>query len=78
MNKRLLWVVMASLAVVACGKKEEPKAAAPVAAVNAEEKILNIYNWPDYVAQDMVSKLCGNGFTQRGSITVTPTPSRYA
>lgn len=57
MNKRLLWVVMASLAVVACGKKEEPAAVAPApaAVVNAEEKVLNVYNWPDYVAQDMIA-----------------------
>ena len=57
MNKRLLWIVMASLAVVACGKKEEPAAVtpAPAAVVNAEEKVLNVYNWPDYVAQDMIA-----------------------
>jgi len=57
MNKRLLWVVMASLAVVACGKKEEPAAVAPApaAVVNAEEKVLNVYNWPDYIAQDMIA-----------------------
>ena len=57
MNKRLLWVVMASLAVVAGGKKEEPAAVAPAhaAVVNAEEKVLNVYNWPDYVAQDMIA-----------------------
>ena len=44
MNKRLLWIVMASLAVVACGKKEEPAAVAPApaAVVNAEEKVLNV------------------------------------
>jgi len=57
MNKRFLWVVMASLAVVACGKKEEPAAVAPApaAVVNAEEKVLNVYNWPDYIAQDMIA-----------------------
>jgi hypothetical protein len=48
-------------ALVACGKKEEPVAAAPAApaaaAAPAEEKVLNIYNWPDYIAKDMVANL---------------------
>ena len=30
-------------------------ASAPVAAVNTEEKLLNVYNWPDYIAADMVA-----------------------
>jgi putrescine transport system substrate-binding protein len=34
-------------------------------AVNAEEKVLNIYNWPDYIAQDMVAN-----FTQETGIKV--------
>jgi putrescine transport system substrate-binding protein len=55
MNKRLLLVVLACTAVVACGKKEAAQAPAPAAAVNAEEKVLNVYNWPDYVAQDMIA-----------------------
>ena len=45
-------------ALVACGKKQEPVAAAPAApaaAAPAEEKVLNIYNWPDYIAKDMVA-----------------------
>ena len=56
MNKSLvLAAIIAAAALSACGKKEEPKTAAPVAAVNAEEKVLNVYNWPDYVAQDMIA-----------------------
>ncbi len=53
---------VATLALTACGKKEEaPVAASPAAPVtaaapaNAEEKVLNIYHWPDYIAKDMVS-----------------------
>lgn len=53
---------VATLALTACGKKEEaPAAASPAAPVtaaapaNAEEKVLNIYHWPDYIAKDMVS-----------------------
>jgi putrescine transport system substrate-binding protein len=55
MNKRLLWVALACLSVAACGKKEEPKAPVAVPAVAAEEKILNVYNWPDYIAADMIA-----------------------
>ena len=55
MMHRFPLVLLAALALAACGKKEEPKAAAPVAAVNTEEKVLNIYNWPDYVAQDLIA-----------------------
>lgn len=64
--KKLLWsFAFSSVALVACGKKEDapvavvpaPAASAPAPAqvVNAEEKILNIYNWPDYIAKDMVA-----------------------
>ena len=56
MMQRFSLVLLAALAVAACGKKEEPPApAAPAAAVNTEEKVLNIYNWPDYVAQDLIA-----------------------
>ena len=55
--------VLVVAALAACGKKEDaPVAVAPVAsapvsapAAPAEEKILNIYNWPDYIAKDMVA-----------------------
>ena len=55
MMHRFSLVLLAALALAACGKKEEPKAAAPAAAVNTEEKVLNIYNWPDYVAPDLIA-----------------------
>lgn len=65
MKKHLgYWAFSAMLvaALTACGKKEEaPAAAAPAAAasapapVAAEEKVLNVYNWPDYVAKDMIA-----------------------
>jgi putrescine transport system substrate-binding protein len=57
MNKRFLLTALCALTLVACGKKEEtpqaPVAAAPPG--NTEEKVLNIYNWPDYITQDMVA-----------------------
>ena len=59
MFKKQIWLVgLSVLVLVACGRKSEPpvmtsSAAAP--ALAAEEKILNIYNWPDYIAKDMVA-----------------------
>ncbi len=56
----------ASVAMLAaCGKKDEPPVAvAPVAPAasavlaaptNTEEKVLNIYNWPDYVPEGLIA-----------------------
>ena len=65
MKKYLLPFALSALVLAACGKKEEapmPATApvavtvAPVAApVNTEEKILNIYNWPDYIPEGMIA-----------------------
>ena len=70
MQKNFWIIASLGLALSACGKKEEavpaaaskpaisiaPAASAAAPAVaNAEEKILNIYNWPDYIAKDMVA-----------------------
>lgn len=68
MMKKYLWSFALSAVVLAgCGKKEEPPApvaapapvasapAAPAVAVNTEEKVLNIYNWPDYVPEGMIA-----------------------
>jgi putrescine transport system substrate-binding protein len=67
MNKHLWSLVLSALALVACGKKEEaPKAVvASAPAASAEEKVLNVYNWPDYIAQDMVAN-----FTRETGIKV--------
>jgi putrescine transport system substrate-binding protein len=61
MQKRvLLMAAIAAAALAACGKKEESAvqapAAEPAAAAPAEEKVLNIYNWPDYIPEGMVAK----------------------
>ena len=65
MMKKQSWsFVVLALALGACGKKEVLPASAVVPAVyssaqesvaSKEEKILNIYNWPDYIAKDMVA-----------------------
>jgi putrescine transport system substrate-binding protein len=64
MNKYLWSFALTAVALAACGKKEEapvaapaaaPVASAPAAPVNTEEKVLNIYNWPDYVPEGMIA-----------------------
>ena len=71
MKKHVLALAISAVLLAACGKKEEAApaaapAAAPVAAAPAEpakpagpvfddEKVLNIYNWPDYIPEGMVA-----------------------
>lgn len=64
MMKKYLWSFALSAIVLAgCGKKEElpapvaaPVASAPATApVNTEEKVLNIYNWADYIPDGMIA-----------------------
>jgi len=65
MRKFLCSFALSALLLASCGKKEEPPvaviASAPVAsapaqgAVNTEEKLLNIYNWPDYIPDGMIA-----------------------
>ncbi|HEX5756891.1 MAG TPA: extracellular solute-binding protein, partial [Arenimonas sp.] len=55
MKPRLTAVLIAAALSVACSRSEpeaEPVAAAP--AVD-EERVLNIYNWSDYIAEDTVA-----------------------
>ncbi|NCT98229.1 MAG: extracellular solute-binding protein [Comamonadaceae bacterium] len=69
MKKHVLVLAMAAVMVAACGKKEEPAPApapAPVATAPApapapagpvldDEKVLNVYNWPDYITESMLA-----------------------
>lgn len=71
MKKQVLALAISAILLAACGKKEEAPAApaAPVAAAPApaaepakpagpvfdDEKVLNIYNWPDYVPEGMIA-----------------------
>lgn len=67
MKKQVLALAISAVLLAACGKKEEPAAApaapAPVAAAPAApagpvydaEKVLNIYNWPDYIPEGMIA-----------------------
>lgn len=64
MKKLVLVTALSATLLAACGKKEEPVAVAPAPSpvasapalpVNAEEKVLNIYNWPDYIPEGMIA-----------------------
>jgi putrescine transport system substrate-binding protein len=52
-----LLVAALAITVAACGGKKEEgdKAAAEPKAPAAEEKVLNVYNWSDYIAEDTIS-----------------------
>ena len=66
MKLRLLTLAIAGLMLVACGKKEAETPGATAAAPDAEEKVLNIYNWSDYIAPDTIAK-----FEKETGISVT-------
>ena len=60
MKRKTLILALSMIALTACGKKEEVAPAVSAvptvpAVVNAEEKVLNIYNWADYISSDMVA-----------------------
>ena len=62
MNKYLWCFSLCTAALMGCGQKDQSKAvnvagaaSASAAAASAEEKVLNIYHWPDYIAKDMVA-----------------------
>jgi putrescine transport system substrate-binding protein len=57
MNRSLRAVlcgIFVTVALAACGKKEKPPAQAPAATVASEEKLLNLYIWNDYLAEDTI------------------------
>jgi len=57
MRNTLLVVAMSAFMLVACGKKEEAAVSAPAgpSVVLDDTKVLNIYNWPDYVPEGMIA-----------------------
>jgi putrescine transport system substrate-binding protein len=54
MKLKLLGLAVTVLVLASCGKKEGDSA--PVAAAAEEEKVLNVYNWSDYIAPDTLAK----------------------
>jgi putrescine transport system substrate-binding protein len=57
MRNTLLVAAMSAFILVACGKKEEAAVTAPAgpSIVLDDAKVLNIYNWPDYVPEGMIA-----------------------
>ena len=60
MKKIYIAIPCLILVLVACNKRDEYPLAADVASLsktsaNTEEKVLNIYNWPDYIPEGMVA-----------------------
>lgn len=54
MKLKLLGLALTALVLASCGKKDgATDAAAPAA---EEEKVLNVYNWSDYIAPDTLAK----------------------
>src|SRR5690606_39184863 len=49
-----LAVASMALLVTACGKKEEAQQGQASGAAGQEEKILHVYNWSDYIAEDTI------------------------
>ncbi|MBL8271164.1 polyamine ABC transporter substrate-binding protein [Steroidobacter sp.] len=61
-----LAVTSIALAVAACGKKEEAQQSQAPGAAAAEEKVLHVYNWSDYIAEDTIKN-----FEDKTGIKVT-------
>ena len=60
MKKLVLLMALSAGLLAACDKKEVPVALTPplvaeAPPVNTEEKVLNIYNWPDYIPEGMIA-----------------------
>lgn len=55
-----------ALAVAACGKKEDAKPAQQTGAAGGEEKVLHVFNWSDYIAEDTIPN-----FEKQSGIKVT-------
>jgi putrescine transport system substrate-binding protein len=64
--RTVLTAVAIALAVAACGKKEGAQQAQQPGAAAQEEKVLHVYNWSDYVAEDTVPN-----FEKQSGIKVT-------
>jgi len=55
MSKRILLTLLLTISLASCGKKEQASTAGSPNEVPSEEKVLNVYNWPDYIAKDMLA-----------------------
>jgi len=70
MKRRLMGLMIAGVLLAACGKPAgdaaTPQAGTPAPAPGAEEPVLNVYNWSDYIAEDTLAN-----FTKETGIKVT-------
>ncbi|HET9445099.1 MAG TPA: polyamine ABC transporter substrate-binding protein [Steroidobacteraceae bacterium] len=64
--RTILTAAAVMLAVAACGKKESAEQAQQPGAAAQEEKVLHVFNWSDYIAEDTVSN-----FEKQTGIKVT-------
>jgi putrescine transport system substrate-binding protein len=67
-NKLRVALTATAVAVVlaACGKKEEAQQTQQAAAAGEEEKVLHVFNWSDYIAEDTIKN-----FEEKTGIKVT-------
>ncbi|MBB6095770.1 putrescine transport system substrate-binding protein [Povalibacter uvarum] len=67
-NKLRVALTATAVAVVlaACGKKEEAQQGPQAAAAGEEEKVLHVFNWSDYIAEDTIKN-----FEEKTGIKVT-------
>jgi putrescine transport system substrate-binding protein len=61
-----LTVSAMALILAACGKKEEAQQTGQAASAAEEEKVLHVYNWSDYIAEDTIKN-----FEAQTGISVT-------
>ena len=56
LKKHVFALAAVAALLAACGQKEEQAAASAgtEAVASTEEKVLNIYNWPDYISESMI------------------------
>lgn len=68
MKRRLIGLMIAGVLLAACGKQTQAPAsnAGTTAPKAEEEKVLNVYNWSDYIAEDTLEN-----FTKETGIKVT-------
>jgi putrescine transport system substrate-binding protein len=64
--RTVLTAAAITLAVAACGKKDESQQAQQPGAAAQEEKVLHVFNWSDYIAEDTVPN-----FEKQSGIKVT-------
>ncbi|MGH8108503.1 MAG: polyamine ABC transporter substrate-binding protein [Arenimonas sp.] len=55
MKLRLLTLAIVGIALVACGKKEAGTTGETAGTPGAEEKVLNVYNWSDYIGPNTIA-----------------------